>query len=58
MAIAVIFGLAFATFLTLVLVPVMVSLSDDFGDWLKRVFLARAGAERGAAASGTPAASV
>ncbi len=29
-------GLAFATFLTLVLVPVMYSLLDDFDNWLKR----------------------
>ncbi len=36
MAIAVIAGLAFATFLTLVLVPVMYSLLDDFDMWLKR----------------------
>ncbi len=36
MAIAVIAGLAFATFLTLVLVPVMYSLLDDFDLWLKR----------------------
>jgi multidrug efflux pump subunit AcrB len=36
MAIAVIAGLAFATFLTLVLVPVMYSLLDDFDTWLKR----------------------
>jgi len=37
MAIAVIAGLAFATFLTLVLVPVMYSLLDDLDVWLKRV---------------------
>jgi multidrug efflux pump subunit AcrB len=37
MAIAVIAGLAFATFLTLVLVPVMYSLLDDFDNFLKRV---------------------
>ncbi|UCF41180.1 MAG: efflux RND transporter permease subunit [Gemmatimonadota bacterium] len=36
MAIAVIAGLAFATFLTLVLVPVMYSLLDDFDDFLRR----------------------
>jgi len=40
MAIAVIVGLAFATFLTLVLVPVMHSLQDGAEDWLKRNFLA------------------
>jgi multidrug efflux pump subunit AcrB len=39
MAIAVIAGLAFATFLTLVLVPVMYSLLDDFDDWVRRNFL-------------------
>jgi multidrug efflux pump len=38
MAIAVIAGLAFATFLTLVLVPVMYSLFDDFDEWAKRYF--------------------
>jgi multidrug efflux pump subunit AcrB len=38
MAIAVIAGLAFATFLTLVLVPVMYSLLDDFDDWIARHF--------------------
>jgi hypothetical protein len=38
MAIAVIVGLAFATFLTLVLVPVMYSLLDDFDDWVRRHF--------------------
>jgi hypothetical protein len=36
MAIAVIAGLAFATFLTLVLVPVMYSLLDDFDTFVKR----------------------
>jgi multidrug efflux pump subunit AcrB len=39
MAIAVIAGLAFATFLTLVLVPVMYSLLDDFDDFVKRNFM-------------------
>ena len=38
MAIAVIFGLSLATLLTLIQVPVMVSLADAFRDWLKRVF--------------------
>ena len=46
MAIAVICGLAFATFLTLLLVPVMYSLFDDLDRWARRVFVAR---ERGAA---------
>lgn len=36
MAIAVIFGLAVATLLTLVLVPLMYSLSDSFTNWLKQ----------------------
>ena len=38
MAIAVIAGLAFATFLTLVLVPVMISLADDVQDLLDEHF--------------------
>ncbi len=38
MAIAVIAGLSFATFLTLILTPVMYSLFDEFGDWSRRVF--------------------
>lgn len=38
MAIAVISGLAFATFLTLMLVPVMYSLADDLGDFFSRHF--------------------
>jgi multidrug efflux pump subunit AcrB len=38
MAIAVISGLLFATFLTLVLVPVMYSLGDDLADFLERHF--------------------
>ena len=40
MAIAVICGLAFATFLTLLLVPVMYSLFDDFDRWVRRTFVA------------------
>lgn len=36
MAVAVIAGILFATFLTLVLVPVMYSVVDDVGDFLKR----------------------
>ncbi len=39
MAIAVIAGLTFATFLTLILVPVMFSLIDDVEDWLARTFV-------------------
>ncbi|MFQ6044782.1 MAG: efflux RND transporter permease subunit [Gemmatimonadales bacterium] len=46
MAIAVIAGLTFATFLTLVLVPVMYSLLDDFDDFLRKHF-ARAGGTEG-----------
>ncbi len=38
MAIAVIAGLSFATFLTLILVPVMYSLLDDLDDFLARQF--------------------
>lgn len=41
MAIAVIAGLTFATFLTLVLVPVMYSLLDDFDDFMRTRFLPR-----------------
>ena len=48
MAIAVICGLAFATFLTLLLVPVMYSLFDDFDRWARRTFVAAR--ERGATA--------
>jgi multidrug efflux pump subunit AcrB len=39
MALAVIFGLTFATFLTLVLVPVMVSLLDSFDAFLNKYFV-------------------
>ena len=41
MAIAVIAGLTFATFLTLVLVPVMYSLLDDFDTFIRAHFLPR-----------------
>lgn len=40
MAIAVIVGLSFATVLTLILVPVMYSVVDDIGDFLRRHFVA------------------
>ena len=40
MAIAVIVGILFATFLTLVLVPVMYSLTDDMGRFFGRHFSA------------------
>jgi multidrug efflux pump subunit AcrB len=39
MAIAVIAGILFATFLTLILVPVMYSLTDDMAAFLGRVFV-------------------
>jgi hypothetical protein len=45
MAIAVIAGLTFATFLTLVLVPVMYSLLDDLDDWLAHTFKSSAATE-------------
>ena len=53
MAIAVICGLTFATFLTLLLVPVMYSLFDDLDRWARRVFVA--GRERSAAPVAAPA---
>ena len=52
MAIAVICGLTFATFLTLLLVPVMYSLFDDLDVWARRVFVA--GRERAAAPGAAP----
>jgi len=55
MAIAVICGLAFATFLTLLLVPVMYSLFDDLDRWARRVFVAR---ERSSAPVAAPAPAV
>ena len=39
MALAVIFGLTLATFLTLILVPVIASILDDMTDFLQRNFL-------------------
>ncbi|MFQ5551969.1 MAG: efflux RND transporter permease subunit, partial [Gemmatimonadales bacterium] len=53
MAIAVIAGLTFATFLTLVLVPVMYSLFDDFERYARRVFLGDETAASGGAVIGT-----
>jgi multidrug efflux pump len=38
MAIAVIVGIIFATFLTLVVVPVMYSIVDDVADWFKQAY--------------------
>jgi multidrug efflux pump subunit AcrB len=52
MAIAVIAGLTFATFLTLVVVPVMYSLLDDFDDFIKGYF-AREPEEDATQVSGT-----
>jgi multidrug efflux pump len=46
MAIAVIAGLTFATFLTLVLVPVMYSLTDDLADFFERHFTHRRDEEK------------
>jgi multidrug efflux pump len=43
MAIAVIAGILFATFLTLILVPVMYSLTDDLAAWVRRLFVGREG---------------
>ena len=51
MAVAVIFGLAFATVLTLVMVPTLYSISDDFGKLKERIFGGRAPAAAAAAAT-------
>ena len=56
MAIAVICGLAFATFLTLLLVPVMYSLFDDLDGWARRVFVT--GRKRRASPEPAPAPAV
>ncbi len=53
MAVAIIAGILFATFLTLVLVPVMYSLVDDATEFFKRHFT-RPGTEGGGAADETP----
>jgi multidrug efflux pump subunit AcrB len=45
MAIAVIAGIIFATFLTLILVPVMYSIVDDATDWIRTHFLKTEAAE-------------
>jgi multidrug efflux pump subunit AcrB len=47
MAIAIIAGILFATFLTLILVPVMYSLIDDTTDFVRRHFLNTEGASSG-----------
>ena len=39
MCISVILGILLATFLTLILVPVMYSILDDMSDWLRRTFV-------------------
>jgi len=56
MAVAVIVGILFATFLTLVLVPVMYSLVDDVSAFFRRHFVAKEAeeAETVAEAAGTP----
>ena len=55
MATAVICGLTFATFLTLLLVPVMYSLFDDLDRWAARMFLGRRRADPPEAADGAAA---
>jgi hypothetical protein len=50
MAIAVICGLSFATFLTLLLVPVMYSLFDDLDAWVRRTFMPASAPSGGAPA--------
>ena len=54
MAIAVIVGILFATFLTLILVPVMYSLTDDMGRFLSRHFSAAGGGAGGDRAERRP----
>ena len=56
MAIAVIAGLTFATFLTLVIVPVMHSLTDDMAAFLRRNLRRQEAepAEAGEAPAGSP----
>jgi hypothetical protein len=51
MAVAVIAGILFATFLTLVLVPVMYSLVDDVSDFFRRHYT-HAGEEGGVGGDG------
>jgi HAE1 family hydrophobic/amphiphilic exporter-1 len=43
MATVVIGGLTFSTFLTLVIVPIIYSVLDDFASWAKRTILHKAG---------------
>ncbi len=54
MAIAVIFGLAIATVLTLVVVPTLYSLFDDFEGFLKRIFGGKSEKEESLAGAGEP----
>ncbi|MEO0811633.1 MAG: efflux RND transporter permease subunit, partial [Myxococcota bacterium] len=54
MAIAVIFGLAIATVLTLVVVPTLYSMFDDFEGLLKRVFRGKASRNESMAGAGEP----
>jgi multidrug efflux pump len=54
MAVAIIAGILFATFLTLILVPVMYSLVDDFSDLFKKYFVYDKG-ESTESARGRPA---
>jgi HAE1 family hydrophobic/amphiphilic exporter-1 len=37
MAVAVVFGLAFATLLTLIVVPTLYTFFDDFALWVRRI---------------------
>lgn len=54
MAIAVIVGIIFATVLTLIVVPVMYSLVDDFADLLHRKFIGETRSSEGASGEGSP----
>ncbi len=54
MAIAVIVGLGFATALTLILVPAIVAIQDDFNDFFHRHFTHAAPAAEPAAPAPTP----
>ena len=58
MAIAVIIGILFATFLTLVLVPVLYSVVDDASDFFKRNFTQGVLAPAGQTGSGTTSADI
>ena len=43
MCVSVIAGILLATFLTLILVPVMYSILDDVSDWFRRAYIGEAG---------------